>query len=148
MSYRKVDSHKLQKKPTLMNCIKVHFNELNKSIMNCNLKFTPQWVNEFQQMIIDLQWVATKSTLTRNIITLNTQQTNIQMFHNVADIQPTINKIIFYPKKVCACECFDTCMFECAKIFFDVIKSLFIREGCAKVLLDKALIWGKDCKKK
>lgn len=98
-------------------------------------------------MIIDLQWATTKSTVTHNTITLNTQQTNIQMFHNVSDIQPTTNKIIFYPKKVCACECFDTCMLECVKIFFDIIKSLLIREGCAKVLLDKALMWQKDCKK-
>jgi hypothetical protein len=36
---------------------------------------------------------------------------------------------------------------ECVKIFFDVIKSLFIKEGRAKVLLDKALMQVKDCKK-
>jgi hypothetical protein len=33
------------------------------------------------------------------------------------------------------------------EFFFDVIKSLFIREGHAKVLLDKALMQGKDYKK-
>ncbi len=69
------------------------------------------------------------------------------MFHNIFDLQPTTNKIIFCPKKVCACECFDTCMLECVKIFFDVIKILLIREGRAKILLDKALMREKDCKK-
>jgi hypothetical protein len=69
------------------------------------------------------------------------------MFHNISDLQPTTNKIVFFPKKVCACECFDTCVLECVKIFFDVIKNLLIREGHAKVLLDKALMRGKDCKK-
>jgi hypothetical protein len=82
-----------------------------------------------------------------NIIILNIQQTNIQMFHNVSDLQPTTNKIIFCLKKVCACECFDTCVLECVKNFFYIIKSLLIREGHAKVLFDKALMWGKDCKK-
>jgi hypothetical protein len=36
---------------------------------------------------------------------------------------------------------------ECVKNFFDVIKSLLIKEGHAKVLLDKALMQGKHCKK-
>ncbi len=69
------------------------------------------------------------------------------MFHNVSDLQPTTKKIIFRPKKVYACECFNTCVLECVKIFFDVIKSLLIRKRHAKALLDKALMRGKDCKK-
>jgi hypothetical protein len=87
----------------LMRCKKIHYNKLNKSIMNYTFIFNvPMSFIEWQQsliwsMTIDLQWIATK-LLWLVLACLNIQQTNAQIF-NIFDLRPITNIIIPCPNE-------------------------------------------------